>query len=133
MKLYIRSAKQPEIPASQQVNRVGKYLSKHLDGVYKTVRDRNTYDIYVHFIYQPFPEYTETPPIKELDIIISITTYQNKIRVNTIELTPQEKTLGFDLFSPQLMENLEEAKRYILNVVKKRVQKEYPDMIEFGF
>ena len=131
MKIYIKSAQ--DIPASLQVNRIGKYLSKHLDGVYKTKKDRNTYDLYVHFIYQPFPEYTETPPINELDIIISITTYQNKIRVNTIELTPDERTLGFDLIDPKLMDNLEEAKRYILNVVKKRVRKAYPDMIDFGF
>lgn len=131
MKIYIRSAQ--DIPASLQVNRIGKYLSKHLDGVYKTKKDRNTYDLYVHFIYQSFPEYTETPPINELDIIISITTYQNKIRVNTIELTPDERTLGFDLIDPKLMDNLEEAKRYILNVVKKRVRKAYPDMIDFGF
>lgn len=131
MKIYIRSAQ--DIPSSLQVNRIGKYLSKHLDGVYKTKKDRNTYDLYVHFIYQPFPEYTETPPINELDIIISITTYQNKIRVNTIELTPDERTLGFDLIDPKLMDNLEEAKRYILNVVKKRVRKAYPDMIDFGF
>jgi hypothetical protein len=133
MKRYIRTAQQPTIPASQQVNRVGKYLSKHIDGVYKTAKDRNTYDLYVHFIYQAFPEYTETPPINELDILITITTYQNKIRVDTIELTPMERTLGFDLFSPQMMNNLEEAKFYIMKVVKKRVQKAYPDMIEFGF
>ena len=133
MKRYIRSAKQPEMPASQQVNRVGKYLANHLDGVYKVKKDRNTYDIYVHFIYQSWPEYTETPPINELNIIISITTYQNKIRVNTIELTPEERTIGFDLFSPQYMKDLEAARQDILRVVKRNVQKYYPDMIEFGF
>lgn len=133
MKRYIRSAKQPEIPASLQVNRVGKYLSKHLDGVYKTAKDRNTFDIYVHFMYQPYPEYTETPPITEMDIIISITTYQNKIRVNTIELTPEERTIGFDVFSPGVMEDLDYARLLILRAVKKNVQKYYPDMIEFGF
>lgn len=133
MKRYIRSAKQPEMPASQQVNRVGKYLANHLDGVYKVKKDRNTYDIYVHFIYQSWPEYTETPPINELNIIISITTYQNKIRVNTIELTPMERTIGFDLFSPQVMQDLETARLDILRVVKRNVQKYYPDMIEFGF
>ena len=131
MKIYTRSAQ--DIPASLQVNRIGKYLSKHLDGVYKTKKDRNTFDIYVHFTYQPFPEYTETPPINELDIIISITTYQNKIRVNTIELTPDERTLGFDLFNTNLMTDLEEARRLILIAVKKRVEKAYPDMIAFGF
>lgn len=121
------------MPASQQVNRVGKYLANHLDGVYKVKKDRNTYDIYVHFIYQEWPEYTETPPINELNIIISITTYQNKIRVNTIELTPEERTIGFDLFSPQYMKDLEAARQDILRVVKRNVQKYYPDMIEFGF
>lgn len=121
------------MPASLQVNKIGKYLSKHLDGVYKTKKDRNTYDIYVHFIYQPYPEYTETPPITEMDIIISITTYQNKIRVNTIELTPEERTIGFDVFSPGVMEDLDYARLLILRAVKKNVQKYYPDMIEFGF
>lgn len=131
MKLYIKAGQ--ALPASTQVNRIGKYLSKHLDGVYKVKKDRNTYDIYVHFIYQPFPEYTETPPISELNIIISITTYQNKIRVNTIELTPMERTIGFDVFNPGTMDDLEYGKYMVLKSVKKNIQKYYPDMIEFGF
>lgn len=131
MKIYLRAGQ--EMPASLQVTRVGKYLSKHLDGVYKTAKDRNTYDVYVNFMYQPYPEYTETPPVNSLNIIISITTYQNKIRVNTIELTPEEKTLGCDVFSPGVMQDLENAKYLILKAVKKNVHKAYPDMIDFGF
>ena len=117
------------MPASLQVNRVGKYLSKHLDGVYKTAKDRNTYDVYVNFMYQPYPEYTETPPIDSLNIIISITTYQNKIRVNTIEVTPQARTLGFDLFKIEDMQDMELAMSIIKWKVSKRIQKAYSNYI----
>ena len=126
MKILCKGNNQ-QLPASTIVNRVGKYLYNHIDGTYKYVKDRNTYDVYVDMEYQKFPEYTESPPIENLKIIISITTYRNKIRVNTIELTPDERTLGFDLFEPEELVDLEKAKYEILKQVKYRIRKAYPD------
>lgn len=131
MKIYIRSAQ--KLSPEQQVNRIGKYLSKHLDGVYKTRRGPNTYDIYVHFEYQDFPEYTESPPVHKHDILIMLTAYNNKVRVDTIELTEKEKTLGFDTFSSELFNDLKQGMLLVLQAVKKNVAKQYPGDIAYGF
>lgn len=133
MKRYIKTAQQSDPKAAAQlVNKVGKYLSKHLDGVYKTQKGGNTYDLYVNFVYQNFPEYTETPPVKELKILIMITTYNKKIRVDTIEMTPLERTLGCDIFPLEALSNMEQASYYILKAVKENIRKAYPKMIGFG-
>ena len=58
---------------------------------------------------------------------ISITTYQNKIRVDTIEVTPDARTLGYDIFEPNIITDLENAKRKILGRVAKRISKAYKD------
>lgn len=136
MKIYIKSAKAEQADpkaAAQTVNRMGKYLSKHLDGVYKTHKSANAYDIYVNFVYQSFPEYTESPPVQELNILIMITTYNKKIRIDTIELTPLERTLGFDLFPLELLTNTEQGMYLILKSVKENLKKAYPEMIGYGF
>ena len=55
--------------------------------------------------------------VKEMTININITTYQNKLRINTIEMTPQERTLGFDLMKPEELVDLQAA----MNIIKKKV------------
>lgn len=130
MKITINSAKQqPQIPASSMVNKVGKYLYEHIDGAYKFKKDRNTYDLFIDMQYQKRPQYTESPPVEDMKINISITTYQNKVRVDTIEVTPMERTLGYDLFKPEELTDLADAQYKILRRVKARIQKAYPDCI----
>lgn len=129
MKIYIRSASQ-QIPASLQVNRVGKYLYKHLDGAYKYEKSSNMYDVYVTLLYQLKPECGgEVNDVQEMTININITTYQNKIRINTIEMTPMERTLGFDLMKPEDMMDLQKAKEIIIWIVGNRIRKAYKDYI----
>ena len=99
MKIYCKSS--PNITGSQLVNKVGKYLYNHLDGAYKYSKDRNTYDVYVTLLYELKPEYGGIPnDVQEMTIDISITTYQNKIRVDTIEMTPESGP--WDLISSRL-------------------------------
>lgn len=129
MKIYIRSASQ-QIPASLQVNRVGKYLYKHLDGAYKYEKSSNMYDVYVTLLYQLKPECGgEVNDVQEMTININITTYQNKIRINTIEMTPMERTLGFDLMKPEEMIDLKTAMEIIEWKVGNRIRKAYKDYI----
>lgn len=133
MKLYIRAAQLPT-PASQLVNRIGKYLYAHIDGAYKFKKDRNTYDLYMDLYYQALHDWTpnawmDSPPVNEMKINISITTYQNKIRVNTIEITPEARTLGYDLFKLEQLEDLAEAQQLILSKVKRRIEAAYPNCI----
>ena len=113
-------------PASTVVNRVGKYLYNNLDGAYKFTKGPNTYDVYVTLLYELKEEYGGVPnDVQEMTINISITTYKDKIRVNTIEMTPEERTLGFDLFPVESMEDPKLAMSIIQWKVGNRIRKAY--------
>ena len=128
------------LQANQLVNKLGNYLYRHIDSAYKIDKTRNTCDVYVTVLYQIpqdiidlyklyEPKYAGT---NEMNINISITTYQNKIRVDTIEVTPEEKTLGFDLFPPEKLQDLNTALELIYRKVCRRIEKEFEDF-EFIF
>lgn len=123
MKIYCNKL---PTPPSTLVNQIGKYLYKHLDGAYRSERDRNTFDVYVTLLYELKPEYGGIPnDVQEMTIIISITTYGDKIRVDTIELTPEERTLGFDRFDVDDVRNLDHAMELIKWKVGNRIRKAY--------
>ena len=133
--MIIKCAKsnQKAMPASQQVNRIGKYMYKNLDGSLKMETSSNMCDVYFLMLYQ-IPFLQRVPgkgpsqnKLHEITINLNITTYQNKVRVNVIEVTPQERTLGFDLYDPDELEDLEKAKNKILQRVVKRVKRAYSE------
>ena len=125
MKIYCKQAQAP-LPASKQVNRVGKYLYNHLDGAFKNSKSSNIYNVYVTLLYELKTEYGGIPnDVQEMTININITTYQNKIRVDTIEVDPKSRTLGFDLFTPEQMEDLVSGSKLILSKVHRRIEKAY--------
>ena len=85
MKIYIRSANQNNLPASTQVNRVGKFLYNHLDGAYKYTKSSNMYDVYVTLLYQLKPEYGGgVNEVEEMTININICT--DNVRNCTIRM-----------------------------------------------
>lgn len=130
MKILCVKQNQPQMPASQQVNRVGKYLYKHLDGAYDYKKSGNMYDVYCTLLYQLKPEFGgEVNDVKEMTIDINITTYQNKLRINTIEMTPKERTLGFDLMKPEDLIDLQKAMEIIIWKVGNRIRNAYKDYI----
>ena len=121
-----------KLQGGQQVNRIGKYLYKHIDGAYDIKNSPNMCDVYIMLLYQiPKLErnfgHPEEGEMHEMDIDINITTYQNKIRVNVIEISPEERTLGCYVISEEVLQNLEEAKDIILRKIVKRVSKVYED------
>lgn len=129
MKIYCNTPRN-SIPASSQVNRIGKYLYKYLDGAYKFVKSGNMYDVYVTLLYQLKPECGgKVNDVKEMTININVTTYQNKIRINTIEITPQERTLGYDIMKPDELEDLQTAYKIIIWKVGNRIRKAYKDYL----
>ena len=128
MKIYCTTTNIP--PASTVVNKVGKYLYNHLDGAYKFTKDRNMFDVYVTLLYELKEEFGGIPnDVQEMTININITTYQNKIRVDTIEVTPEERTLGFDLFKVEDMLDMELAMSIIKWKVGNRIRKAYKNYI----
>lgn len=130
MKILCVKQTQTQMPASQQVNRIGKYLYKHLDGAYNYKKSGNMYDVYCTLLYQLKPEFGgEVNDVKEMTIDINVTTYQNKLRINTIEMTPKERTLGFDLMKPEELIDLQKAMEIIIRKVGNRIRKAYKDYI----
>lgn len=124
----------------QLVNKLGRFMYKHLDGAFKIENTANMCDVYITVLYAIprdiielyklyEPKYSE---VNEMTIDINITTYQNKIRVDTIEVTPEEATLGFDLFPPEKLEDLNKALQLVYGKVCKRIQKRFEDF-EFLF
>ena len=117
------------IEAGQQVNRIGKYLKKHIDGAYKIAFRPNECDVYM-FMYYQIPGQAES--LKTMNFLINITTYQKKVRVNVIEMTDFEKTIGHDVYKPDELDNLPEACKKIYDKVCHKIEREYSDY-EFIF
>lgn len=133
MRIFCKSNKpQKVIPASTQVNKVGEYLYKQLDGAFKIEKTGNMCDVYFMLLYE-VPRlqrrfgHPEDRNLNEMHINLNITTYQNKIRVNVLEVTPEERTLGCYTFAPEVMQDLPNAKKLIYNKVVTRVSKVYED------
>lgn len=127
---YIKAANQQILPASKQVKRIGQYLYKHIDGAYDFKSSSNNYDVYFLLLYELKKELREPGkdyPVQEMKININVTTYQNKVRINIIEITPKERTIGFDLYTPEKVQDLQRAYPVILEKIYKRIYKAYGD------
>ena len=111
----------------QQVNRVGKYLYRHIDGAYKIKFSPVTCDIYFTMYYQ-IPQEKDT--FKELNLDINITTYQKKLRINVTELDANEKTICQIILSPGQIEDLNQLYRDVYLKIQIAVAKEFS---EFDF
>jgi len=117
------------IQPGQLVNKIGKYLYRRIDGSYKIQFSVNTCDVYMFMYYQATGD-----EMKQMNFDISITTYQNKIRINITEITTLEKTIGQVIYKPETYTEMSEndflAK--VLNDVINKIQKEYEEY-EFVF
>lgn len=121
----------PKLQAGQQVNRVGKYLYKHLDSAQDIKYSPNTCDVYIGLLYQRKKEDRDwTKPneyndMHEMRINLSITTYSNKIRVNIIEVTPMEKTIGSDVYPPEDFIDIQKGCTKVYEKVCRRLTKAF--------
>ena len=127
---YIKATNQQILPASKQVKRIGQYLYKHIDGAYDFKSSSNNYDVYFLLLYELKKELREPGKnysVQEMRININVTTYQNKVRINIIELTPKERTIGFDIYTPEKVQDLQKAYPVIMEKIYKRIYKAYED------
>ena len=111
------------LQAGQIVNKVGKYLYNHLDGAFRFSKSSNMCDVYFLLLYQAEGD----DEVHEMHIDINVTTYQNKIRVNIIEVTPEERTLGYNCYEPHVFDDLEAGKDRIYKTIVRKVSKAYED------
>ena len=63
----------------------------------------------------------------EMHINISLTTYQNKIRVNVTEISPEEWTFGYILIPPEKLKNLDDSRKLIYDKVIQKLKKHDED------
>ena len=104
------------------VNSLGKYLYHNLDSVYDYKRTSNSFDIYLTIVY------TSTTDIQiEQNIDINITTYANKIRVNILEISNSEETIGYDLYDSDVFKDLYTGFKKVMNNIEKRISKAFKD------
>ena len=132
------TSKTKNLQPNQIIPKVAKYLYKSIDSAYEIQTSANTADIFISVLYQ-LPVYigvsktrSYDSDVNEMKLNINLTTYSNKIRMNIIEIAPEEKTLGFDTFNPEDLDDVVEARKKILNKIKKRISKEFADY-EFIF
>ena len=127
--IYCGASNEPKYQGGQAVNIIGKYLFKHIDSAYNFKKGANTYDIYFTILYQLKEEYRteQDHDMHEMSINISITTYSDKLRMNIIEISPREKTLGFNTFALTKFDNLQSGYELVMKTVLKRLNKEYED------
>lgn len=126
---------------SQLINSLGKYLFKNLGGSINFKKSSNTFTLWTLILYQiPYsiikkynlPNIQETD-VQEMTICIDMTTYQNKLRFNIIEETPDQQTLGCKVINLQLSKYqnvktnqelfhivMEELQKYIYSQLSKR-------------
>ena len=126
---------QNKLQAGQVINAVGRYLYKHIDTAYNIKKSPNMIDVYFEIAYQLLPEHRKVKEDEEahvMSININITTYQNKIRVNVIEVSPEERTLGFDTFKLEIFENMNEGMKLVLDKVRNRMKRSFKEY-EFYF
>ena len=124
------------IPKSQLVNKIGKYLYRNIDGRERIKFTGNTCDIYLNVYYQipaELQDLSADPNVNDIQTMlvnINITTYQNKVRVNTITVTPEARTLGFDLYMPEECQVTSTICQKIYSKVCNRIAKAFK---EFDF
>lgn len=112
---------------------VGKALYKRLDGAYSYKTTSNTSEVKSTILYQIPVEVSdrynlsreEREQVNVIDVLIALTTYSNKIRVEVVELSPEEKTIGFRTFPKEYFDNVPDGVQRVLAFVAKSVKKEF--------
>lgn len=121
------------IQSNAAVKKLAKFAYKNLAGAYKFDSKANECDVYFTVLYQvPLEDRVVkhfkdgSYDVQEMKIDLNITTYQNKVRVNLIELSPDERTLGYDRYEPELIQSdIQAAMKKVWDKIQKRLTKAY--------
>lgn len=119
------------IPVSQLINRIGKYLKKTIGGAYSMKIGVNECTVNIVVYYQvpylpdkPGGELTYSD-LKEMSYSLNMTTYANKLRVNLIEISPEEQTLGHFVLPEDKIQDMLQARSLILGKVTSILNKTF--------
>jgi hypothetical protein len=137
-------ASKNNLPAiAQTINSLGKYLYKNLGGAIDYKKSSNMFDIYTLVLYAIPHEFLKKYKITEdkykevyeMVVNINLTTYQQKIRVNLIEVSPDEITIGSQTFDLEKLRKKNPNQQAYFDIIKtsisdymiRRLEKYYED------
>lgn len=129
----IVTAKSKAFSPSQVPGRLGKSLYKKIDGSYSYKTTSNSSEVRFTVLYQIPPEVSERYNLSQderekvnvMDLLLSITTYSNKIRVELVELSPKEKTVAFKTFPADLFIDMPKGTSSVVSFIRSSVYKEF--------
>lgn len=127
-RILCKRSKNKPSEGGQYVNTISNYLYRHIDTSYDQKHSANMSDVYFQVYYQMInPDDTLDDNLQTMNIDLNITTYQDKIRVNVLEITPDEFTLGMKTFTYKPDIDLNKLLQDTLAYVDKRLHKCYSD------
>lgn len=124
--------KQQTVNLPSMAKGCAKYVYKNLDGSFKVEKDSTGWVVYSTILYA-IPQSVvkrygfSDDEVNELDIRIDFKTYADKLRVEVIELRPDEKTIMFKTLKESTFNNVQEGYQTVLGLIKKSIQKEFQD------
>lgn len=134
MYILCKSNKQPIINLPSIAKGCAKYVYKNLDGAFEIYKDSQGWIVYSTILYQIPKEVADRygmdeskfNTVNELDVRIDFKTYADKLRVEVIELKPDEKTIGFKTFKDATFNNIQDGyKKTVMAFVVKSINKEF--------
>lgn len=127
-RILCKRSKNKPSAGGQYVNIISNYLYRHIDTSYDQKHSANMSDVYFQVYYQMIhSDDTLDDNLQTMDIDLNITTYQDKIRINVLEITPDEFTLGMKTFTYKSDTDLNKLLQDTLAYVDKRLHKCYSD------
>ena len=112
--------------AGGYVNRIGKYLKQTLDGAYKIKFSPMECEVFFRMLFE-VPE--DRKSFGDIRFVISIVSYQNKLRINVTEVSEREKTIGQIILKDTDLENMSDflpIREKVIDSINKFLEKEYP-------
>jgi hypothetical protein len=122
---YIVAATEKKLQPGQIINQTGQYLYSHIDSAVKKKKSGNMFDVWFVVYYQKIGD----QEVKEMGINLNLATYSDKIRMNIIEVTPREKTLGQRIYDVKAFNNIVLGSKKAFKDTQIIIQKAFTDYL----
>ncbi len=124
-KNYISADTKGSPPVNRICKKVAEYLYKHIDGAYNISERANRFVVSFMLLYSE--KNNPKAKLQEMHFNIDIATYSNKIRVNLIEISPEERTLFFIAYPPDEAMVYEVVRQKIMDKLQAKLRGVYSD------
>lgn len=135
MKIFSNKKLSPE----QEVNTLGNYLYKNIDSSFKFEKRASKFDLWITVLYEVPKSIIEKydldesyDELNEMVLNLSLTTYRHhsdstipKIRINIIEESPDELTIGSKTYDLTRFNDYYELRDNLMNYIIVRLSKKY--------